>query len=290
MNFLIFSLGEKGFNIIKSIHTQFPNHMFVCVIGKDKGIENDFSSELEKFCQSQSIPYSFRGDTYPNDFNYALAIGWRWIINGIHQEKLIVFHDSLLPRYRGFAPLVNALLNREKQVGVTALYGAADYDCGAIIDQLSMFVRYPTSIQYEISKITRLYVDLAISVVNKAVNGEIRGNAQDEDLASYSLWRDEDDYKINWNLSAEDIEHFVNCVGKPYRGAICYINGTLVRIHRCKAMPDLTIENRAVGKVIFLRNGLPTVVCGSGTLLVEDIKNEDGKSILPLKSIRTRFL
>lgn len=49
--------------------------------------------------------------------------------------------------------------------------------------------------------------------------------AQEEALASYSLWRDEDDYLINWKNDSNDILNFINAVSSPYKGAATYING-----------------------------------------------------------------
>jgi methionyl-tRNA formyltransferase len=52
-----------------------------------------------------------------SDFN--IAISWRWMLK---VSNLIVIHDSLLPKYRGFSPLVNMLINGEDTLGVTVLF------------------------------------------------------------------------------------------------------------------------------------------------------------------------
>ena len=53
-----------------------------------------------------------------------IAAGWRWLLPST--EKLIVLHDSLLPRYRGFNPLVSQLIDKEERLGVTAVLLAID--------------------------------------------------------------------------------------------------------------------------------------------------------------------
>jgi methionyl-tRNA formyltransferase len=133
---------------------------------------------------------------------------------------------------------------------------------------------------------------MAIELVTKLANKSITlaGSPQDESKASYSLWRDDHDYRINWNDSAKDISHFINCVGSPYLGASTMLNGEIVRISKATPLAELKIENRAPGKVIFHKSGLPIVVCGEGLLLIEDIKNNEYKSMLPLESFRTRFI
>lgn len=291
MKLLVYSLGLKGLSVVKGLFESAAKPSIFCVIGQDSAIVDDYSAELVTFCEANSIGYSFRGFDYTaNDYDYVFAVGWRWIINDVQEEKLIVFHDSLLPRYRGFAPLVNALLNRESEVGVSALFGASEYDRGDIVDQIRISVNYPTSIGFELGRISNLYSELAVSVLTELAKGGMVGVPQDECAATYSLWRDDRDYKINWNNAASEIEHFISCVGFPYLGATSELNGEVVRIVRARAVEDVGIENRFPGKVIFVRDGLPIVVCGKGLLMIEDARDCEGGALLPLKSFRSRFL
>ncbi len=206
------------------------------------------------------------------------------------EGKLIVFHDSLLPTYRGFAPLVNALLNKESKIGVSVIFGAEEYDKGNIVAQKCIDVTYPTCIENELQRIADLYADLAVVVASDLIsNNEIISKPQDEEKASYSLWRDEDDYRINWQLSARDIQHFIDCVGHPYLGASATLKGRLVRVYKARALNDVKVVNRSPGKVIFINDGYPVVVCGSGLLLIEDGKYSGGENLLPLAAFRSRF-
>jgi methionyl-tRNA formyltransferase len=293
MNILIFSLGEKGFSVVKALTESTSVHSIYCVIGQDDGVDDDHSSRLADFCDQHGIAYSLRKDIAyeKNDYDLFLAVGWRWIIRDIPHEKLIVFHDSLLPRYRGFAPLVNALINKERITGVTALLGAEEYDRGNILLQMSLDINYPTTIEREIHRISIVYASLAVELFTKLNNGAINrtGYLQDEKEATYSLWRDEEDYRIDWNDDANYIEHFISCVSRPYRGASAVLNGATVRIVKARAKTDIKIENRSPGKVVFVEANLPVVVCGSGLLVLMEVRNEHGESMLPLKYFRSKF-
>ena len=213
-------------------------------------------------------------------------------MQNITKEKLVVFHDSLLPRYRGFAPLVNALLNKERTIGVTALFGSEEYDKGNIILQHGIDITYPTNIKDEIKRISQIYANIAIELVSTLRNDSVNFESfpQDESNASYSLWRDEQDYRINWSDTAENISHFISCVGSPYLGASTTLNDKVVRIHRASHLEEIKIENRTPGKVIFQERGLPIVVCGFGLLLIEDIRGNENKTLLPLTNFRSRFI
>jgi methionyl-tRNA formyltransferase len=293
MRLLIFSLGLKGFLTSQTLAKVLGAHSIHCVIGHDPKVVDDYSSQLIYYCQQQHIAYSQRKDTDHSAFNYdfAIAIGWRWMIEDFPSDKLIIFHDSLLPKYRGFAPLVNALINKEKVTGVTALFGVEQYDRGHILLQKSMPLFYPTTISSEIARISMVYTELAVELVTKIRDGQIalEGYPQDENQASYSLWRDDGDYRIDWEQNAEDIGHFVRCVGTPYLGASARLGDVLVRVFETKVVADVNIENRSPGKVIFIESEGPVVVCGQGLLMLLDVRDELGESVLPLKSFRSRF-
>jgi methionyl-tRNA formyltransferase len=114
---------------------------------------------------------------------------------------------------------------------------------------------------------------------------------QDEAAASYSLWRDAADYDMDWSDSAERLRDFVYAVGPPYAGARTRLDGVPARVWDVTVEPDAVIANRVPGKVIFLRDGRPTVVCGSGLLRIDAMSLDDdsGSSCLPLARFRVRL-
>lgn len=293
MKVLIYSLGVKGFSVLKSMSEASSVQTIHCIIGQDESLTDDCSSDVMKYCENNEIRYTFRNDAslIKGNYDLFLAVGWRWIIRDVPQEKLVIFHDSLLPKYRGFAPLVNALINKEKVTGVTVLLGADQYDRGNILLQKSISIDYPTDIEHEIHRISNVYADLAVELFEKFGNGSINrmGYSQDESEATYSLWRNEDDYRIDWNDAANNIQHFITCVGSPYKGASAILNDSTIRVIKAQVREDVKIENRTPGKVIFVENNSPVVVCGSGLLALIDVRDEQGESVLPMKKFRSKF-
>lgn len=284
----LYLTGGKGLSVLMSLASIKAISLSV-IIGKDGNISNDRSEEIISFCQNKKIPFSIYPQTQSEPFHYAIAAGWQRMIHGVNPERLIIFHDSLLPRYRGFAPLVTALLNFDTRIGVTALKGVAEYDKGDIYAQESIQINYPIKISEAIDKIAVLYGQLAEKIVRKIINNSLHdATPQDEALATYSLWRDENDYRIDWNQSAEHILHFINCVGHPYKGASTLMNGNLVRIKSASLAPDLIIENRTSGKVIYFDGDVPVVVCGNGLLRLSEIETDSMQSI-KIDKFRTRF-
>ena len=216
----LFVMTEKGFEVTKRIASVVPNLISLVVIGKDSNIQNDFSNEIAKFCEEQSLKYVFRGEQESIDKEtYIFAISWRWMINH-PKNQLIVFHDSLLPKYRGFAPLVNMLINGEDAIGVSAIFGAFEYDKGEIIGQRSTKISYPIKISEAIRINNKNFLELAEEVAIKISEAsDLTSYPQNEEEASYSIWRDFEDYFVDWSKSAGEIKRVVDAVGSPYLGA-----------------------------------------------------------------------
>ncbi|ANN66775.1 methionyl-tRNA formyltransferase [Bordetella bronchialis] len=283
-------MTEKGLEFTKQAVSKFRDIISQVVIGQDASVINDYSAEIVAVCEEAGVRHSFRQDFPGVESEYVIAISWRWMINH-PAEKLIVFHDSLLPRYRGFAPLVSALINGDTTIGVSALFGASEYDRGDILHQSALEVAYPITIAEAITSLTQCYLSLGLKVLEALASGEpLHASRQDETQATYSLWRDDDDYRIDWSLPASKIRRFVDAVGYPYKGALCYVDTCAARVIEAEEVPDVHIENRVAGKVIFIDDGRPVVVCGQGLLrILRCVADDSGTSVLPLPKFRVRF-
>ncbi len=286
----LFLLGKKGLESISKINEPFLALIYNVVVGSDKNVLNDYSSDIISFCFENKIEY-VRSNTI-NRFNtkYAIAIGWQRLIDYENDQKLIVFHDSILPRLRGFNPLVTALINGDKEIGVTALFASQEYDRGAIIDVEKITIKYPIKIEKAILLISQCYARLGNRIMKEIYeNNPLESNEQDENLSTYSLWRDEADYNIDWNDSAIRISRFIDAVGFPYKGAKAIIDDKSVIICEATPIDDVIIENRSVGKVIFKQDNYPVVVCGEGLLILKRITDLNDKKIDLSKKFKVRF-
>lgn len=287
----LFLMTKKGYCVLQElISRQLNSCISEIVIGRDENTTEDYADQIIEICQANKINYYERPAFETSNSEYSIAISWRWLIP-INKSKLIVLHDSLLPKYRGFAPLVSSLINKEPQIGVTAIFASSEYDTGDIIKQLSVTVTYPTTIHKAIDLITPLYAGLVSEILLTIKDGKnLSSTKQNHSEATYSLWRDEEDYLINWSDNSEDILNFINSVSEPYLGASTYLNKSKkIRITSAELCNDVNIENREAGKVIFVEQGFPVIVCGKGLIKITTAIDESGKSILPLNKFRSRF-
>jgi methionyl-tRNA formyltransferase len=289
----LFLGSEKGFRSLEYLASRKEIVATRVHVSRDSGVTNDYSKEISSFCMSNGIPVA-NGDNF-QPAGYAISIGYRQMIQWT-PGKLIVMHDSLLPKYRGFAPLPSMLENGENRIGVTAFLATDMYDQGKVIAQSSVKIRYPIKVKEALNKNLQNYFACLDNVIPKLQIGgnAIKSKRQVEWLSSYSLWRDESDYEINWNQDALRISRFVDAVGEPYSGARTKLEGRAVLIHTVKYAGQVKIENREPGKVIWWseKNSQqrPTVVCGKGLLdVLEATYLDTGESIFPTRSQRIRF-
>ena len=291
----LFLMSQKGFMALKAIIDYNLYHLVSFVVyGEDNSIEHDCSEEIQGLCEANSIECVNKkaySEKSTDKTDMLIAISWRWLIPVDGTQEIIVLHDSILPRYRGFAPLVSALINGEPEVGVTALYASSEYDCGDIIGQSKLKIDYPIKIADAINQITICYNELVTQILTSIEEGkELPRKRQNEIEATYSLWLDEEDYMIDWSLDAAKIKRKVDATGYPYKSALTKFNDKRLRIKDVEILEDVIVENRTPGKIIFTKQGKPVVVCGKGLIKINDASFDGlSESALPLKKFRIRF-
>lgn len=292
-NIILNLMTEKGLFVLKHMLQNHKGLIRHVVVGEDPYVQDDFSQKIIIECRSQDVDCFFRQSAPEvNENDLQFCVSWRWLMEDF--KNVIVFHDSLLPKYRGFSPLVNMLINGESQIGVTALFAAEKYDCGPIIAQSSCSIDYPITISEAINRIKHNYAMLIDKLVGQLKSGSLSGCMQDESGASYSIWRDSDDYFIDWNLPSQNIRRFIDAVGAPYDGALSYASdGNLYRITDAEEIDDIICEIRHAGKVVFFDGSSPVIICGSGLLKLnkyEIMNTSDHKSSNGHIKMRTRLL
>ena len=115
-----YAMTSKGLFVIQRFIEKFGSDSISYIIGaRDKSIQYDAFDDMQMLAKKHGIRF-YQRTHFDIGIEQAFsglkfAIGWRWIIHS--SRNLVVFHDSLLPKYRGFAPLVNSLINKEKRGG-----------------------------------------------------------------------------------------------------------------------------------------------------------------------------
>jgi methionyl-tRNA formyltransferase len=292
---------EKGYNVLRAVKENGPKvPLHVCTFKEVKVVKR-FYEKICTYADEHQLPIHSWIDIRKGGINwlkqnniYAMVcVGWRYLVTTEIIEylggRILATHDSLLPRYRGFAPLASALINGEKEVGVTVMFVAAELDAGDIVYQGKAKVDSDDTIADLTQKVLPLFTEGVVESLHKMISGEVEKIPQDHSKATYSIWRDEEDLWIDWNDSAERIERTIRALGPPYMGARTRLKDKTVIIHSAEVISDLRFEIRQPGKVWSLTSqGKPHVVCGKGMLLIHRA-NIGNQSLIPMKNLRVRF-
>jgi methionyl-tRNA formyltransferase len=169
-------------------------------------------------------------------------------------------HGSLLPKYRGRAPVNWAVLNGETETGATLHQMLAKPDAGRIVEQQAVPIA-PDDLAVDVF---RRVTDAAESVMRRSIGPLLAGKAQlrPNDIArgSYYGGRRPEDGRIDWKKSAREIHNLVRAVAPPYPGAFC----DRLSIYRTQ-ITDRAAPGRALGP--FQDAGAWFALCGDGKVL-----------------------
>jgi len=146
-------------------------------------------------------------------------------------------HGSLLPRYRGRAPVNWAILHGETQVGVTLHHMVKRADAGDIVDAEAVPVAGDQTAYEAMTKV----VDAARIVLARQIDALLEGTAprtvQDESQATYFGGRRPEDGRIDWSRPAAQVVNLVRAVAEPYPGAFTDAGGRRLYVWRARVSP-----------------------------------------------------
>ena len=287
---LLFVAGEKGFTTLAYLLKKgYAANIGAVATFSETGVIKDWSREICAMGRNEGIPVYFWRDIktiLPETIarhmvTGAIAIGWRYMLpislNGYLEDPIIILHDSLLPRYRGFAPTPTAIMQGETETGITAFFATESVDSGDIVLQRRFYIPGDMYIGEVIRKESSLYAEMTEEIIRIMEWGKLTGVPQDDSMASYSIWRDEEDYRIDWSKDSVAIYNFVRALGYPYAGAFSYYDGECVRVSRAEVIPDLNFEVRDAGKIWNIHDNHPEVICGRGMLRILNARDWQGK-------------
>ncbi|MFD8061254.1 methionyl-tRNA formyltransferase [Streptomyces cyaneofuscatus] len=217
-----------------------------------------------------------------------VANNWRtWMppeIYNLPVHGTLNIHDSLLPAYAGFSPLIWALINGEPEVGVTAHLMDEELDAGDIVIQRSVTVG-PTDTTTDLFHRT---VDLIAPVTTEALgliaSGQTEFTRQDRSKASFFHKRAEEDIRIDWTWPAEDLERLIRAQSAPYPSAFTFHKG-----QRLEVVSAVVSEGRYGGTPgrIFYREGDGVVIVAGADartgrnhgLAITRVRTGDGREL-----------
>ena len=188
-------------------------------------------------------------------------------------------HASLLPKYRGAAPINWAIIKGEKTTGITVMKMAKEMDAGQIILQQETGISDDdTAITLE-DKLSCASMQLLLAALSSIEDNNYNLKPQDNDGVSFAPKLKKEDGRIDWNKPAWDIYNLVRgCISWP--GAFTYYNDKLLKIYKAKIVPYLPHSVPALpGEIIDVSKEGITVAAGKDKLIIEELQIE-GKRMM----------
>ena len=278
----LFLVGTKGQQVLEGIVDDIDIEFVLSY--NDKNTLDDSFYLMKDICIGRKIRF-YEGKTLPEDeymmVDKIIIIGWQFLLKD-HLEKLIIIHDSKLPEYKGWSPTVQYLIDGNPYLAATAFAPTMKMDTGDIYEYVWRDIKYPMKINEALIIVGELCVMLIKNIIkSNPTPYEMIG------FETFCVWRDNEDYFINWNDEAKRIKRFVDAVGHPFAGAKLKHREKVLTVLDAE-VEDCTIINPTVGKIWSLDNGLPTVITGYGLLKIMKIVDEDGNDF-KFKRLKTRL-
>jgi len=260
----------------------------------DHAYEKIWSDSVADLAEENGVPVLLRNRPDDDELlsrlkevepDLIVANNWRtWLppeIFDLPPHGTLNVHDSLLPSYAGFSPIIWALINGEKEVGVTAHRMDAELDMGDVLLQRAVSVGPLDTATDLFHRTVDLIGPLVTDSLDLIDSGKAVWTPQDRSKSSFFHKRSPRDSRIDWTWTAEELERFVRAQSDPYPNAFTHHRGERLRI-----VSAAVSEGRYGGTPgrIFIREGDGVVIVAgrearSGRLpglLVRRVRTQDG--------------
>ena len=195
----------------------------------------------------------------------------------IPKQGTVNVHASLLPRWRGAAPIQAAIRAGDRESGVTIMLVDAGLDTGPTLAKRALPLTNDETGQSLHDKLSVLGAELLVETLPRYLSDEIEPRAQDDSLATYAPQIKKEEGEINWIDSAVEIERLVRAF-TPWPGSYTYWNGAQLRILAGRAGAGAAEAGRVV-----LIGGSLAIGTGQG-LYFPTILQMEGKRRLPVSN------
>lgn len=185
------------------------------------------------------------------------------------QYKSINVHGSLLPKYRGGAPIQRALMNGEKETGITIMYMAKGMDSGDILAQGILPITEEDTTTTLFDKLSILGRDLLLETLPKLINGEITPIKQNEEEVTFGYNIESSEEQIDFTKEARLVDCQIrSLLDEP--GAYFYFKGfndPMDRIKVTKARVGTEATDKAPGEVVNVYKKYFVLACAAGSTI-----------------------
>lgn len=294
MHIVVLCATHRGYRFLERLLELGQEHTFTVFSFREEPWEPSYLGDIQAmaeqnratFYESRNVNHKKWNDFWDtNQVDLMFMVSWRYLVpSRIYQRSTLgsyVFHDSLLPKYRGFAPTVWAMMNGETETGVTLFEVVDDVDAGDIVDQQSVPISHNDTIADVMEKVTQAYLELVTRNFDNLLKSAIQLTPQNHDEATFTCKWTPADSRIDWTNSSQHIYDMIRATTRPYPGAFCYLDGKKLTIWSAELQDNpRDYVARVPGRVAEIYRGVGTVILtGDSTILLKEIQLEDGEIV-----------
>ena len=184
-------------------------------------------------------------------------------------------HASLLPRWRGAAPIQRAILSGDQETGITIMQMDTGLDTGAMLFKARLAIESNDTTQTLHDKLSKLGAQSIVKALTLLQQQKLVATTQDEALACYAPKINKPDAAIDWQQDAEQISRLVRAYN-PSPGAYTQIQGSVLKIWQGKVAMG---ESGRPGEIIAIRRGGIIVACGKNAIMLETLQKPGGRKL-----------
>jgi len=284
----------KGYKLLLSLLNKKIIPQYAVFLKEDEHEVLKYSSDLLEIAQQYDIPAQCGKKISSEsleilkslELDFIVVCGWRYIIdtslNNYVKLGMLAVHESLLPKYRGFAPINWAIINGEKETGVTIFkIEEGEVDSGKILKQNKVIIE-DTDYAFDVyEKIIQATIDAYHDIFEDYLNNSISFQEQDEAKATYTCKRTPLDGKIDWTKDSSTVFNLVRALAHPYPGAYCVLGNDTYHIRKVR-LGDFNTKKyvgRIVGRVVKIDSEGIEVLCGEGSLKIMEWENKSTNTV-----------
>ncbi len=174
-------------------------------------------------------------------------------------------HGSLLPEYRGAAPMQRAIIDGKSETGITTMFMAEGMDTGDMLRKASISIEQDDNFEAIHDKLGACGAALILSTLDDIENGTAVRTPQDESLATYAAKITKEDCAIDFSMPAQRVHDLIRGLS-PIPLAFTHLpNGRLLKITKAELARKDGVLGQC-GEIISLERGMITVACGEGSI------------------------
>lgn len=278
-----------GATILESLLTKHEVVLVVTqpdkIVGRKKELQPSPVKEVAlKYQLPIYQPYNIRledAPIYQYDFDIIVTAAFGQFVGSKllnhPRYRAINVHGSLLPKYRGGAPIQRAIMNGETETGITIMYMEKKMDAGDILKQEKLVIADNDTSDILFDKLSKLGAKMILEVLDDIEHQRINPVKQDESQVSFAYNLTKDDEKIDFNNNARLIYNQIRGLcSNP--GAYFTLDGLIYKVYQSTISDKKHSE--LAGTIIEVTKNSFTVACGENTALTFTEIKPEGKNII----------